>query len=210
MKYQRHELDSDEEWYMSWYLDELEDRNLLEYSKDIEPFVLSEKVVWKFEKQLKTKTKLEERTLLQEHTYKPDFVIYWQKEAHELLFDHFANTMIDKDIPFFSSSFTDVHVGYIDVKPGMNIKYAKNASSSYSFPITQKWMLDKHYIYVQKVQPIGLKSSLFNTTFTPERFLYTNKSGAKRVIHHNIVRVDDYLKRRKDALQGKGNQKSLF
>ena len=105
-----------------------------------ESFVLAEDVKIQVIKQLKTKQLIKEKTLLHRHEYTPDFVF-----------------VLERPLP--------VQVFY----PGQGILYVDTKGtfdrfkSVREFSINQKWMLDKHKIYVNKIIP----KKLFKKTFVP-------------------------------------------
>jgi len=155
------EYDSKEEIYFSWYLDELFTAGYIaEYDYQPPSFNLSESVKYSWVKELKTKNKSMETTLLQPHDYTADFKIAWNTTADNIFFD--LNKL--KSGPFV----VKYGLSFIDVKPSFD-----KHNMTRKFHIDQKWVYQRFGVYVQKVVP----QKLFKATFTPNRYLYTDKSA---------------------------------
>lgn len=60
-----------------------------------------------------------------------------------------------------------------------------NNISAVTFPLKQKLLFCEENIYVEKVIPVQGKKSLFNATFFPERYFYTDEGNALRKIKIN-------------------------
>ena len=174
------EVKSKEELYFSWWLDELEDNGIIEsYGYEPKTFKLSDAAHYTKTVQMKTKSKIVTRTLLQPHSYTPDFQIHWHK-----------------DMDFIHSW---CGLSWVDVKGG----YSKNFNDT-AFPLNQKWMYDKFGIYVEKVvsgsstyknskKELVIKKGLFAKTFTPKRYLLTDKSNKPRKINFKVTLLEDIL-----------------
>ena len=184
-------LDSFEELYMSWYLEELKQAGFVDsYQYTPKTFSLSEQVQYTQVEELITKTKQSERTFMQGHSYTPDYLIKWSTRAYNV-FAKTINATVKKkhEKVFFWSNFTDTGYTlslytYIDVKPVFDMQ-----NMTRQFIINQKWLYDKHGIYCQKVIP----EHLFKKTFTPERYLKTNKSGRDRKLKFEPVTLNEFL-----------------
>ena len=172
----KEKLGSDEELYFVWWLIDLAKAG---YVKNVlhEPttFELSDKVVKPFreETQLKTKVKVEEgeEQVLEGLVYTPDFAIQWTEKAIGIFCDviHCENKLTYKSQPI---RYVGVKRGndlwtYIEVKPEHDHKNMTRAAK-----IKMNWVYSKHGVFInlQKVGPI-----LFKKTFTPDRYLFTNK-----------------------------------
>lgn len=184
------EYDSNEEMYFEWWLAELKDNNIVNhYTRDTTIYVLSDNVTIQQEEVLKTKTKIVEIELLPKITYRPDFAVAWNMEHEHIdLFINnlYLNTKIKNK---YSTIYVADHISAIDVKSSIPPKFSTSYSTLYTFPIKQKWMVDKFKIYVSKV-PIP---KLFEKTFTPARFLLTNKTSKERVINFDTRTLNDYI-----------------
>ena len=149
----------------------------VEYTYQPDSFVLAEKFEYAVDLKLKTKTNRIAKTLLQAHVYSPDFLIEWTQKGIEKFCQriwHHRVTEREKKIStskiFLLCSSSE---SYIDVKGGFSIY-----NNHREFSINQKWMLQKHDIYVQKIDPI----KIFQKTFYPERFLWTDGATRRRMI----------------------------
>ena len=60
--------------------------------------------------------------------------------------------------------------------------------------INIKWVWSLHNEYVQIVVP----EKMFKQTFTPERYMYTDKSNRMRVIKYKIIDLDGFLQHTKE------------
>jgi hypothetical protein len=132
--------------------------------------------MYKWWKQLKTKDKEMESTFLREHSYTPDFVIKWDKCSEHKLW-----SSVGLSRPFHADS---QDYSFIDTKGGYD---AQNMTRL--FRINQKWIWDKLGIYVQEIVP----QKLFKETFTPERYLMTDKMVQKRVIKWEIRSCKQFM-----------------
>ena len=199
----REEFKSDEEWYTSWYLDELLDAKYIEdYNYEPHAIELSPPVSWTWEKttEMKTKTKVEIKstTLLQGHEYTYDFSVLWASKAKGVFYQELGELGDPKENPYFVGLNG---ASYLETKPSFD---AQNMSRLAVINI--KWVYQKFGIYVQKVVPIpSVKKSgkmtpataLFPSTFTPKKYLFTNKSGKPRAIRFPVLTMEEYVKTRK-------------
>lgn len=187
-------FDSDEEKYFSWYLDELLQAGFIKsYGHHTEKFMLSPPAGVVMVKKLKTKEKRVSKTLLRGHEYTPDFMIRWNPKA----LDIFYSPLIDcNPNPFFlaSSTFDSVFgcdIGFVEIKAVFS-KY----NMGREFSINQKWLYAQEGIYVQKVIPTGKSTCLFAKTFTPEKYLLTEKTHKPRKLKWKPRTLTEYLETR--------------
>lgn len=174
--------------------DSLEELAFLQWAKELivsgyiksleraESFLLSDALQINYVEQLKTKSKPMQQTILHGHSYTPEFRIVWSKKA----FDRFIQDIDEKkrfDKLFIGKITGDVAVTYIEVKPFFDFH-----NSTRMFVINQKWMLQKHNIFVNLVKC----QELFTHTFTPTAYL-TTPSGFKRKIKWNVKTLYNYL-----------------
>lgn len=168
---------SNEELYFSWYLDDLVEAGfIINWSKEV-PFTLSETIKYNAVKKQKKKEVTIEKTLLREHIYTLDFQINWSKSAVDLFKGRNGEPFWDNDT-----------ISYIEIKP----IFERN-NMIRLFGINQKWMHDKYGIYVQKIVP----QKLFKESFTPSRFLLTDKGGQARKINWEIRTLEQFIDDRK-------------
>lgn len=177
--------ESDEEKYFSWYLDELFDGKYVEvYILHPDNYILSDKVVYEHNKQLKTKTKILAKMLVDKHIYTADFLIKWAEHSRCIFFNSFSDRVNAKKIPFVAD---ENRVSIVEIKADFS-KFGMIRE----FSINQKWMFQKYGIYVNKII-VSNKNGLFKNTFTPEKFLLTDKSRKGRKLHYNPRSLKEFL-----------------
>ena len=196
--------DSPEEAYVSWYLDEpVEGGYVEDYVPQPKSLLLSGRKTYIWGKELKTKTKKGVSTLLQEHVYTPDFQVKWTSPQSWLLTKSVSwarcitslseSLYVEKSPPFWTSDMDEAeqylgfHESYWEVKPSYDQHNMKRL-----FTINQKWLYDKYGIYVQKIIP----QKLFEATFTPKRYLLTDKGKQKRKIIFATRTLEEYVRSR--------------
>ncbi len=125
-----------------------------------ETFILAEAAKVYVRKQLKTKAKIEEKSLLQEVTYTTDFLINITPKMCK--FDHRLFTF-------------DQSTVWIDIKPEYSV-YNDEAK----FSVIRKWMLAKHGIYINKI----LVNSFFEKTWVPLQVARKKNGGIRNAFLH--------------------------
>lgn len=159
-------FDSIEELEFFHWLNEAVDSGLIEtYSYHVRSWTLSEKQTYTDVVKLKTKIKEVEKHLLHPHVYTPDFEIYGAK-----------------------------NIGLIDVQQdGWHVVDVKGTFNKYGgdreFSINQKWLYDKHGVYVQKIVP----EKLFKKTWCPDLVRYTPKTGKLRKKYLKCKTIKEFL-----------------
>lgn len=214
-------LDSNEEIHFAWYLEELKEHGyILGYQSHPFTFELGRPMKFECVKlplPKKANPSLQERELLPKNTYTPDFAIYWTKKAEGIFFEKVGvkdrygepHVVLDKKTAFLThwsmGAVASRHlemlprledqydISVVDVKPDVIKRFAKNASTVHTFPIQQKWVMDKYNIYVQKVVAEGKMTCLFARTFTPNRYLTNDKLNTSRNIHHKTPTIGMFV-----------------
>lgn len=176
--------------------------------KDIKPFVLypglvksREVTVYSPKKNIPKKI-VEKKTLLEPIQYTPDRVIIWDIKARGVFFntkEEFPETyFVGHEYVTGSGKFFSL----VEVKapPG----YGNKHGSDQSFRVKQKWVWEKYNLYVNKVYNYPNKRVkvttpyLWLSTFTPDRYFYTDKKMEPRTISRwKPVRLQEFLKTRK-------------
>ena len=184
---------SNEEVYFSWYLDDLVKYGYVSWYKyESKTFKLLDEAKSTWDKKLKTKVVATELHLFQDMCYTPDFEICFTEKALGV----FCNGKPAIKRPYFigvvEDEITNEYTTFIDVKGNAGSIYGIKSSSVVTFPYIQKIAWDKLRIYFQKIVP----QKLFNDTFTPSRYLYTDAGGQfrKSKTMKNIVNIKDYVK----------------
>jgi len=150
------QFDSYEEFEFNLWIQEAKEHGLIT-NPVYQPasFILSGGVKVSFEKKLKTKTKIIEKTLLQPHIYTAD----WS---------------FDLCIQFPPSIFWPVTGKvWIDIKGDWQNRGAKQ-----EFSINRKWVFEKYGIYINKIVP----KTFFQKTWCPELLRITPKT--KKPVKH--------------------------
>lgn len=182
------EVDSKEEVYFSWWLDELLSAGFIEsWGYHSETFALSDRVQYQVRRQLKTKIRVDDMLLLHPHTYTPDFVVRWEKKADGVFYNNVESGKDLRECPIVAQAGTS----HIDIKPKA---WGRGDSFMALFSVRQKWVYDKHGVFIQPVVVTGKAGALFERTFVPERFLTTDISGAKRKINFKTLSLQEFIK----------------
>ena len=192
MKYKDSDFKSSEEMYFSWWLEELvEIGYILDYKYEPEPIILSEAVNVEYAEVKKRVVNIKKHKLLHEKSYTFDFEILWDLNSEGV---------------FYNSFYGDVRIGKPTLYPFEvgNVIYPRsrveikgewdNSNMTRLFKSNQKTAFDKKGIYVSLTK----MPSLFKETFTPKRFLMTDKNVRERVIHWDVVSSSDYIKSQKE------------
>ena len=178
-----------EELYFQLWIDELEEAGLID-TEEYQPFtaVLADKKSFKFRKVLKTKTKIEEFNLMQSLKYTPVGEIQFSNHFKDLLgcnIQDVYDSAWTKKKPLFI--LTD-GIWILDVK-GSHDPFGDGRN----FVFNQKILLENKNIYSQKVEISNKKGSFFDKTFTPKRYLYTDKSFGRRKLKYKAVSLKEFI-----------------
>ena len=120
---------------------------------------------------------------MQGHVYSPDFSIAWAEKARKIFFNVCGSKVDLYKSPFITDIFYS-HISIIEVKPVFD-----QNNMTRLFTINQKWMYQLHGVYVQKVVPV----KLFEKTFTPKKYLLTDKSGKPRKLKYKPTSLEEFL-----------------
>lgn len=182
---------SKEELYFSWYLDELKQAGYVEeYYYERDSFTLCPPMRTQWNERLKTKVSTREVELLREHVYTSDFTIRWNMGSMGIFFDDPVDGCEFK--PYFIAEYYQDEWGtYIESVVDVKSKYG-HQNMNRLFSVNRKWVYMAYDRFINKVIP----EDLFKRTFTPERYLYTDKKGStkKRKIDFHVRTLNEYLK----------------
>lgn len=183
--------DSNEEIFFCMWCNELQEAGYIEYYGRGESYLLCGPMTNDYAQQLKTKSKPCSQTLMQGHSYTPDFEIVWSMSGiHRFVWRQYKD-INDKFSKLFIGHLCSNPLGkedgqlitHIEVKPGFDFNNMTRA-----FKINQKWMWNKFSIFVNLVHP----QDLFEKTFTPKEFLITS-TGKDRKTNWKIRSLKEYL-----------------
>jgi hypothetical protein len=194
---------NDYERYFEWWLKELKDVGLvLSYEREPEPFILRSNLPIYYHQHYATKGPIVKNwNLFNPITYTADYRVIFSFKLASKLFGIVSKkdkTLYDLDYKKPGSVYQETlfysvveirDKGFIsegvevwfDVKPPAKaIQFSGKLGSSREFPYNQRLVYEEYDKIVNKVVPIGVSTCLFAKTFLPERYLYTDKSGAPR------------------------------
>lgn len=195
-------FDSAEELVFSMYLDELYEAGYIEsWEHHPESFILCPPVSYEYDKQLKTKTKVLIKKFIAKHEYTADFKIIWNNKAQGVFFDTFDSRRDLKKSLFVAN--TKRSTAYYSIMEYYSIIEVKPAFSLFNmqrlFELNRKWLYDSYEIYVQKIIPINKKKTgLFQISFCPKKFLYTEKTKKLKKLNFATKTLDEFIREREN------------
>jgi hypothetical protein len=135
-----------------------------------------------------TRFSTKKNTILRPTTYTPDGIIEWYDIAKGVLFDDLENPF--GTCYFKAQLIKGKWITILDVKAPTGT----NRHSDTPFSFTRKWMWQRHKLYVNKVMlaPPKKKSGkipkgyLFQETWTPLRYTWTDALTKGRTMHHKV------------------------
>jgi len=180
-------FNSNEELYFSWFLDDLIKHGIINrYLYESNSFILSGRKSYTYNKQLVTKVKPIRLSLLDEHIYTPDFLVEWNDDYYGIFFRDIESVNCFTKPPFFSvrSKKNNLPYTFFEVKGNFD-----RNNMTRLFRINQKWLYDKHGLYVHLVTI----PDLFKRMFIPERYFKTDSNRQLRKINFGIKKFDEYF-----------------
>lgn len=185
------EYDSLGELAILQWLYELKNMGYIKTIKRAESYLLCDTLTNNYAQQKKGVTsKPMEQNLLRGHSYTPEFEVIWDLGRSEP-FVWRMGSRIKNDKTFvghlnsgdFAKIPADGIVTVIEVKPSFDQNNMERL-----FKLNQKWMWDKHKIFVNLIKV----NELFPVTFTPKDFL-TTPSGKKRLLKWPYRSASQYI-----------------
>lgn len=175
------EFESKEELYFSWYLEVLRNWNFIElWEKIDEPFQLTSDLTIKYIKPMKRVPDKElTQTLFSGRVYTPDFKIKWTDQAIGI----FTQELQDGEkitTPFISQG----NVSIVEVKGVFDNNNMTRLATNNIKDIYEKYGV---YVTMTKIP------MLFKKTFTPERYLLTDKSFKPRKIKYATRTIKEFI-----------------
>jgi len=186
--YDNIEFDSEEERLFYCYLRELKDVGFVDnFICQPDSFVLSENVEYQWTEKKKTKDVIRNSTILQSHSYTPDFEIEWNEKAYGIFYyELFDGNKLDK-IPFVANK---PKTSVIEIKPSFDYQNMTRLAI-----INMKMVYEIYDVYVQKVTPVGKKDCLFAKTFLPQEAMYTAKTKQLKKYKFETISLDTFIER---------------
>jgi len=176
------EYESLEELAMLQWLYELKNAGYIHSIKRAKSYLLCSSLVNDYALQLKTKSKPMQQTILHGHSYTPEFEVEWESKASKFVDLLKTDSKCEAPLLGFYGGVNKI-VTYIEVKPVWDQNNMERL-----FKVNQKWMWEKHGIFVNLVKP----QLLFQETFTPKEY-HVTPSGRVRIIKWKPRTLTEYL-----------------
>jgi hypothetical protein len=179
------DTDSKEELYFLWYLQELKDQGFIKAFKRSKTYTLSNTVSKRFIQPMKkVEDKIKMQTVLREHAYTPDYTIWWEVESVGVLCTDLEDVFDRHKTKFICQREGDQYYSTIEVKG----TYDQNNNARIT-GISMKWLMSKLGIFVTLVKV----PTIFEQTFTPERYLLTDKTLKPRRLKYDPKTISEYV-----------------
>lgn len=188
---------SQEDWFDIWAKVLIDNGYISKILKasEMEPMPLFEglfkeisytKVLYKGTKREQIKTYTKKITILEPIKYTPDRFIIWAEKAQNLLFTDLES--YNNEGPYFiAKNYKGKYISLIEIKAPAG--YGGRNTSDASFRVKQKWLYEKYKLYTQKImlypnskKSVNPRNYLWLSTFTPGRYLFTDKLTKNRTI----------------------------
>ena len=183
-------FDSIGELHFSYWTDELIKAGYIEQVVlQPEPYELSRPVNRMYLKEMKrVDNKIIEQTVLREHIYTPDVLIVWKEKANGIFYTTMEGS--DKLLPHqmianwqgFENRM--VWASTIELKPTFDHQNMTRLAS-----LNIKWVYDKYKHVIEMVK----LPDFFKKTFTPDRYLLTDKSYAPRKLKYKPKSLTQFV-----------------
>ena len=187
------------EIYFEWWLTELQKHGLvIDFFREPQTFILREpKLIYYNQDFVKKESIIRSFSIDNGITYTPDYKVIFSSKLfgamlalinqQDILYNpNVENTseLYQKTLFYAMDSMPMEQGGYVfyfDVKPPAKaLQFSGSLGSSREFPYNKTLMREIHGIVVNKVVPIGSSTSLFEKTFMPLRYRYTDSGGSLR------------------------------
>ena len=175
-------FDSDEEKYFSWYLEELKEAGYIKTwyrFEDVQkPFKLTDGLKRAYIVPMKrVEDKVKEQALLNPSIYTPDFSIIWTEKAIGIF-------VADLNVKFkgrvMEPFICQDKLSIIETKGNHDHKNMTRLAIN-----NIKFTYQRYGVYVNMTKI----PAIFNTTFTPSKYLKTDKTKRKRKLNYKNVRT---------------------
>ena len=189
--------DSAEEYHFDQWLNELSELGFINSVKRQEEFIVSNPVLVSHLIVLKTKNKVESKTILDGCKYTADYVVEFEERflnwlrVNGIACDVNDSLWVNKYPPIVLTS----ELWIVDVKgDGDPFHDEKYFSMIRKFVYaTQSIFVDKQVVTTKSYKQHSSKRSLFESTFTPMSYQRTDISKSKRKLHYPAVSVADWV-----------------
>ena len=182
-------FDSMEELYFYWWAKDLQSVGLVTSITRGPMYYLADPVKIPV---VNAKGKTVSKSIMREASYTPDFLLCWNV-AHPALpmigRNVFKNHREERQI-LLTSDWESV----IEVKPLMAGRDGKGNAQKAISQVYRKWTMQRHKTFVQLVIIGNGPKSWFEETFTPKRFLLTDKTLSRRKLNYTARSMAEWLK----------------
>lgn len=173
-------LESKEELYFSWWLNDLKKIGIVKsYTHNVTPFTITEGYfIEKIKPMKRVPDKILKKTIIPKKIYTPDFEIIWDYEK-------FKKTKLANIFHVYKTKSTNEYYSIAETKGSWD-----RNNMTRLFKNNQAFIYEKYKIVV------GLYKipTLFEKTFTPQKYIFTDISGKFRKINFKIITLKEYLK----------------
>lgn len=181
--YQKIEYDSLEELAFLQWAFELKRGGYIKSIERAGSFLLSDSLNHDFVVNLKTKSKPASEIVLRGHSYTAEFLIEWDKKAMNKFFDIIGSSS-RYICPIIGTNSNGKYQSFIEIKPMFDQNNMERL-----FKLNQKWMWQKHALFINLVKC----PELFQSTFTPTEYL-TTRTGKNRIIRWKTKSLSSFLR----------------
>ena len=179
------EVDSKEEMYFVWYLEELKDLGYIKDFRRSRTYQLGLPVTKKYiQPMMRVEDKIKEQSISKGHSYTPDYIIWWEVESVGVLCTDLEDIFDKHKTKFICQREGDQYYSTIEVKG----TYDQNNNARIT-GISMKWLMSKLGIFVSMVKV----PTIFEQTFTPHRYHLTDKTMKPRKISWVTKTIDQYV-----------------
>ena len=171
----KNNFDSSEELYFSWYLEQLKASRYINHWERIETsYLLTKGLEHEYIKPMKkVEDKALKQTILAPSSYIPDFIIYWEPKAIGIFVSKESKTVGKIITPFLCTD--DELISIVETKGTFDMGNMTRLANN-----NIKFVYEKYQVYINMVKV----PTIFKHTFTPERYLFTDKSMQPRKINY--------------------------
>lgn len=206
-------FDSPEEIWFAWWLEDLRERKIIDWWQyHSQKWDISHGCDITWEEQGTRKVLLKKRSLLRDHTYTCDFSFRFFSGSFMNLGEKIGNEcrLVHPYRPELFVTTNRDFVVHVDVKGA----YVRMESQDAKFRIIQGIVWDKYGDYINRVVPHStskkMPACLFRDTFTPRRFLFTDRTAKMRSIQYPTRSVEEWLKQTNQQQGGTSCRNPLF
>ena len=179
------QVDSKEEMYFVWYLEELVATGFVKDFRRCPTYQLGIPIQKQYIKPMKkVEDKILEQTIMKPHEYTPDYIIMWERESVGVLCTD-IDDIFDKHVSkFICQKDGDEYYSHVEIKGGYD-RFGRTDKMQISI----KWLFQKMGIFTNLIK----MPMLFEQTFTPKRYHFTDKKKEPRKIKWETKSILQYV-----------------